>query len=202
ESPNSAERFLAHHAGATLELRACHTHLYEALKAIDFADRKVLEQYVGLCGFLGREEMKTAPIVSFGRSAIDRGDTSLGLEAIAQAVAGDIARGARWSQERPAGIDLARAYAAAASAIGWSPASSGWSNTQTRIAYVVSSLGDEEPAARAAAAFARTIDRKQFRISISAPEAFCRRERQQFTAEVPFVPGSIKRGINTVARIK
>ncbi len=85
ESPNSAERFLAHHAGATLQLRACHTHLYEALKAIDFADRKVLEQYIGLCGFLGRDDMKTAPMVQFGRSAIERGEAALGLEAIAQA---------------------------------------------------------------------------------------------------------------------
>ena len=64
ESSNSAERFLAHHAGAMLQLRACHTHFQEALKAINHSDRRVLEQYLGLCGFLGREELSEQAILS------------------------------------------------------------------------------------------------------------------------------------------
>ena len=78
----------------------------------------------------------------------------------------------------------------------------GWSNTQPRIAYIVSSLGDEEPSARAAAALARTINQKQFRIGVYSTEAYCRRDRQQFTAEVPSLPSSVKRGATTIGRIK
>lgn len=202
ESINSAERFLAHHAGATLQLRACHTHLHEALKAINFSDRKVLEQYVGLCGFLGRDELKAAPTVQFGRSAIERGETALGLEAIAQAVAADVSRGARWADERENGIELAKTYAKAAETIGWTPSAGGWSNTQTRIAYLVSSLGDDEPAARAAAAFAKAVNPKQFRLGIYSTEAYCRREKQHFSGEVAPAPASAKRGAATIARIK
>ena len=77
ESSNSAERFLAHHAGAMLQLRACHTHFQEALKAINHSDRRVLEQYLGLCGFLGREDLKASPTLLFGRSAIERGEAAL-----------------------------------------------------------------------------------------------------------------------------
>lgn len=202
ESVNSAERFLAHHAGATLQLRACHTHLHEALKAINFSDRKVLEQYVGLCGFLGRDELKAAPTVQFGRSAIERGEVALGLEAIAQAVAADISRSAKWADERENGIELDRSYARAAETMAWTPSAAGWSNTQTRIAYLVSSLGDDEPAARAAAAFAKAVNPKQFRLGIYSTEAFCRREKQQFSGEVAPAAGSAKRGAATIARIK
>jgi hypothetical protein len=202
DSTNSAERFLAHHAGATLQLRACHASLHEALKAINFSDRKVLEQYLGLCGFLGHDELKTAPTVQFGRSAIERGEFGLGLEAISQAVAADLARGGRWSDVRENGIELARIYAQAAQAIAWSPSAGGWSNTQTRIAYLVSSLGDDEPAARAAAAFARSVNYKQFRVGIYSTETFCRRDKQQFTGEAPPAAASAKRGAVTLARLK
>ena len=85
ESPNSAERFLAHHAGATLQLRACHTHLYEALKAINFADRKVLEQYVGLCGFLA-EGLQVVVHSQFHAAAGER------LEAGGSRIAADVDR--------------------------------------------------------------------------------------------------------------
>ena len=206
-SANAAERFLAHHAGATLQLRSCHGHLFEALGAIDFADRKVLEQFVGLCGFLGRDEQRTAPMVRFGNSAIARGETALGLEAIASAVATDLSRGWAWSGDRGNLADLCRTYATAAATIGWSRLNIGGSagNGQTRLAYVVSSLADDEPAARAAAALARNLDDKNFRLGVYSTEAACRRDRQQF-AEGGFATaassgGSAKRGGNTIARL-
>ena len=203
ESANSAERFLAHHAGATLQLRACHSHLQEALKAINYSDRRVLEQYLGLCGFLGHEELKPSPTLLFGRSAIERGEAALGMEAVSQAIAGDLARGGAWSGDRENGIELARICAQAAQAIAWTPAAGAWTNTQTRIAYIVSSLADEEPSARAAAAFAKSINHKQFRVGIYSTEAFCRREKQQFAGgDFAHAGPSQKRGPATLARIK
>ena len=43
ESPNSAEKFLAHHAHAMLDLRRAHQHMLQSLEAIDYSDQKVLE---------------------------------------------------------------------------------------------------------------------------------------------------------------
>ena len=42
ESPNSAEKFLAHHARAMLDLRRAHQHMLQSLEAIDYSDQKVL----------------------------------------------------------------------------------------------------------------------------------------------------------------
>lgn len=201
-SSNTAERFLAHHAGATLQLRSSHQHLLEALQAIGFADRKVLEQYVGLCSFLDCEQQRTVPMVEFGKSAIARGETTLGLEALGQAVGADLWRGWQWTNDPGNLIDVAQQYAAAAERIGWKPAASGWSNTQPRIAYIVSSLGDDEPAARAAASFAAGIDEKQFRVSVYSTEAYYRRDKQQFGPNFSFAGSSGRRGTNILSRIK
>ena len=202
-SANAAERFLSHHAGATLGLRSCHAHLYEALAAVDFADRKVLEQYAGLCGFLGLDELRTGPTVSFGRTAIARGEVALGLEAIAAAVAVDLSRGWAWSNDRGNLEDVCEQYDAAARAIGWSrgtPAGNG--GGPTRIAYVVSSLADDEPGARAAAALAKNLDDKKFRLSVYSTEAWCRRDKQQFADAATFAAGgSHKRGQGTISRL-
>src|SRR5690606_30346741 len=108
----------------------------------------------------------TVPMVEFGKSAIARGETTLGLEALGQAVGADLWRGWQWTNDPANLVDVAQQYASAAERIGWKPAASGWSNTQPRIAYIVSSLGDDEPAARAAASFAAGIDEKQFRVSV------------------------------------
>lgn len=201
-SENTAERFLAHHAGATLQLRSSHQHLLEALKAIGFADRKVLEQYVGLCSFLDCEAQRTVPMVEFGKSAIARGETALGLEALGQAVGADLWRGWQWTNDPGNLIDVAEQYAAAGERIGWKPAASGWSNTQPRIAYIVSSLADDEPAARAAASFAAGIDEKQFRVNVYSTEAYYRRDKQQFGPNFAFSASSGRRGTQILSRIK
>ena len=179
QSVNSAERFLANHAGATLGLRECHAHLLESLTAIGFADRKVVEQYVGLCAFLGRDDEATGPTVAFGKSAVSRGEVALGVEAAASAVAQDAGRGGRWTTTRRNLVGLADLYAEAARR---EPRAGGasWTNTTPRVGYVTSALGDDEPAARAAAAFASHLDGKQFRLNVYATEGFVRRDGQQW----------------------
>lgn len=179
QSPNSAERFLAHHAGATIGLRASHAHLLESLTAIGFSDRKVLEQYVGLCAFLGREGEATGPTVEFGKSAVGRGEIALGLEAAAAAVAQDTGRGGAWSRVQSNLIDLSNTYEQAAGSTRWGTPGQ-WTNGQPRIGYLVSALGDDEPAARAAAAFAGHVNSKEFRLNVYATEAFVRRDGQQW----------------------
>ena len=181
QSANSAERFLAFHAGATLGLRKSHADLSEALRAIGYADRKVLEQYVGLCAFLGRSDEAVGPTVAFGRTAVERGELSLGLEAASSAVAQDLGRGGEWSRDRANLIALGELYQTAADAAGWAGGPGiAWSNTQPHVGYLVSALGDDEPAARGSATLAAHLDKNAFRLKVYATEGFVRRDGQQW----------------------
>ena len=212
QSTNAAERFLGHHAGATLGLRQCHAHLSQALQAVGYADRKVLEQYAGLCAFVGQEYLRTGPAVKFGRGAISRGEVALGLEALASAVATDLSRGWAWSADLGNGVELCRAYAEAAAAVGWTrpgnaPRDASSAGDQIRVAYVVSSLGDDEPAARAATALAKNLDHKRYRLGVYSTEAWCRRDRQTWAEGATLAPSGVmtgssaKRGGGTIARL-
>ena len=58
DSANAAEKFLANHAHAMLDLRRSHAYLKEALEAIDYADQKVLFQFLSVLGFLGLNEQR------------------------------------------------------------------------------------------------------------------------------------------------
>ena len=53
ESANSAEKFLAHHAHAMLDLRRGQQHMLQSLEAIDYSDQKVLNQFISISQFLG-----------------------------------------------------------------------------------------------------------------------------------------------------
>src|ERR1700749_3808345 len=86
ESPNSAEKFLAHHAHAMLDLRRAQQHMLQSLEAIDYSDQKVLNQFVNISGFLGLTDLRCGPIVKFGSCAMQRREYGLGLEAIQNAV--------------------------------------------------------------------------------------------------------------------
>src|SRR2546421_6059960 len=93
ESSNSAEKFLAHHAHAMLDLRRAQQHMLQSLEAIDYSDQKVLNQFVAVSGFLGLTDLRTGPVVKFGACAIARREWALGLEALANAVAFDLQHG-------------------------------------------------------------------------------------------------------------
>src|SRR5438105_1218377 len=99
ESPNSAEKFLAHHARAMLDLRRAHQHMLQSLEAIDYSDQKVLNQFVSVSGFLGFTEMRAQPMVRFGSSAIARRECALGLEAIQNGVAYDLQHGGTYTAD-------------------------------------------------------------------------------------------------------
>src|SRR5881227_2205649 len=90
ESSNSAEKFLAHHAHAMLDLRKAQQHMLQSLEAIDYSDQKVLNQFVSVSGFLGLTDLRCGPIVKFGSCAMQRREYGLGLEAIQNAVAFDL----------------------------------------------------------------------------------------------------------------
>ncbi len=189
QSENAAERFLAHHAGATIGLRQCHAHLRDALESIGFSDRRVLEQFVGLSAFIGREQDAAAPTVAFGRSAINRGEIALGIEAAAAAAAQDLGRGGQWASSRDNLIELADLFGDAAAIEGWSSGGE-WTNDRPHVGYLTSALGDDEPAARAAAAFAAHADAKQVKINAYATEAYVRREGQHWAGFGDTTPGA------------
>lgn len=198
ESPNSAEKFLAHHAHALLDLRRAHQHMLQSLEAIDYSDQKVLNQFVSVSGFLGLTDLRAAPVVKFGASAIARREYALGLEAIQNGVSYDLQHGGAFTGDRENCQFVATQYDRVAQCAGWpAPASIEWNNKQTKIAYIVSGIADDDAAGRALASLAKHHDAKRFKLHVYSTEATVRRDRQQF-AQVSYATSSTKRGKETI----
>ena len=100
ESSNSAEKFLAHHAHAMLDLRRAQQHMMQSLEAIDYSDQKVLNQFMSVSSFLGLTDLRAGPVAKFGACAIGRREYALGLEAIQNAVAFDLSERGSWTSDR------------------------------------------------------------------------------------------------------
>lgn len=201
ESANSAEKFLAHHANAMLDLRRAQQHMMQSLEAIDYSDQKVLNQFVSVSGFLGLTDLRCGPIVKFGSCAIARREYGLGIEAIQNAVAYDLQHGGAFTADRENCQFIAAQYDRAAQCIGWTnPAPGEWNNKQTKIAYVVSSIVDDDTTGRTIQSLAKNCDSKRFKFQVYSTEAGVRRDRQQF-AQTSYVAGSAKRGQQTIEQL-
>src|SRR6186713_3051645 len=120
ESSNSAEKFLAHHAHAMLDLRRAQQHMTQSLEAIDYSDQKVLNQFMSVSGFLGQSDLRAGPVVKFGAQAIGRREYALGLEAIQNAVGFDLQQNGSWTGDRENCQFVAAQYDRAARGIAWS----------------------------------------------------------------------------------
>lgn len=202
DSANAAEKFLAHHAHALLQLRQSNQHLLSALEAIDYSDQKVLGQFVSVCSFLGLADQRSAPMIRFGAAAIARRELAVGLEAIQSGVSLDFASGSSFMSDRENCLHVAAQYERAAQSLGWSPTEPGERSGNTvRIGYLVSSVADDEPSSRFIIGLARHLDGKRFQLHVYSTEAFARRERSQF-AHATYQPASIKRGRETLEQLK
>jgi predicted O-linked N-acetylglucosamine transferase (SPINDLY family) len=198
ESPNSAEKFLSHHAQAMLDLRRAHQHMLQSLEAIDYSDQKVLSQFISVSGFLGLTDQRAQPVIRFGSSAIARREFALGLEAVQNGVTFDLQHGGAYTADRENCQFVATQYDRAAQCIGWSSGQSlEWNNKQTRIAYVVSSLADDELPGRIARSLAKHHDNKRFKLHVYSTDAAVRRDKQQFI-QPAYAQASAKRGTATI----
>lgn len=202
DSSNSAEKFLAHHAHALLQLRQCNQHMLSALEAIDYSDQKVLNEFVSVCGFLNQPELRAAPVIKFGASAIGRREFAVGLEAIQNGVAQDLASGSHYTADRENCLFVASQYERAGQCIGWSPAEPlQWNNKLTKIAYVTGGIVDEDAQARFMLSLGKHLDGKRFKLQVYSTEAAARREKSSFIAASYTAPSS-KRGRETIEQLK
>lgn len=198
ESPNSAEKFLAHHAHAMLDLRRAHQHILQSLEAIDYSDQKVLNQFISISSFIGQTDLRAQPVIKFGSCAIARREYNLGLEAIQNGVAYDLQHGGAYTSDRENCQFIATQYDRAAQCIGWiNNQPMDWNNKQTKIAYVVSGISDEDAIGRATRSLAKYHDAKRFKLHVYSTEAGARREKQQFP-QATYAQPSTKRGKETI----
>ena len=198
ESSNSAEKFLAHHAHSMLDLRRAHQHMMSSLEAIDYADQKVLNQFISISTFIGQPELRCGPIVKFGSCAINRREYALGIEAIQNAVSFDIGNGTGYSDERENCLFVAQQYERVAASVGWChPHPKEWNHKLTRIAYVTSGMADDDAATKMIGSFARQYDNSKFKLSVYSTEAGTRRERTAYP-QTSYVPASTKRAKDTL----
>ncbi|HEV7300972.1 MAG TPA: glycosyltransferase family 4 protein [Tepidisphaeraceae bacterium] len=205
ESPNSAEKFLAHHAHAMLDLRQAHQHMLQSLEAIDYSDQKVLNQFVSVSSFLGLADMRAQPTVRFGSSAIARREYALGLEAIASGMAFDLGQNGSYTADRENCQFVATQYARAAQGIDWAaPESIEWNNKLTKIAYIVSGIADDDATGRAVRSFAKHYDTKRFKLQVYVTDAAARREKSALTQATYALPSAkrAKDTLETLAKLK
>jgi len=202
ESPNSAEKFLAHHAHAMLDLRQAQHHMLQSLEAIEYSDQKVLNQFLSVSSFVGVSDMRAPAVVKFGSCAIGRREYALGVEAMQNGVAFDLAHGGAYTSDRENCLFVATQYDRAAHSVGWrapdgAPASLDYNNKQTKIAYLVSAVADDEASARVMCSLARHIDQKRFKFQVYSTEAGVRREKQLFVHSA-YAAASNKRAPQTM----
>ena len=203
ESSNAAEKFLANHARAMLDLRRSHTYLLEALEAIDYADQKVLFQFMSVLGFLGLAEQRTRPVIRFAAAAISRRETSLALEAIQSAVTQDQQLGGHFLADRDNAALVAQQYHRAAESIGWyatSTTSTDTTNQPLRVGYLTSNIVDDDAPARLIGMLNKHFDPKDVRLHVYSTEATVRREKLCFN-QGPFTVASVKRGKETIDQL-
>jgi glycosyltransferase involved in cell wall biosynthesis len=201
ESSNSAEKFLAHHAHAMLDLRRAQQHMLQSLEAIDFSDQKVLNQFISVSGFLGLTDLRASPVIKFGACAIGRREYGLGLEAIQNGVSYDLQHGGSFTGDRENCQFVATQYDRAAQCIGWTSGQPlEWNNKQTKIAMIVSSIGDDEPSGRMIRSFAREHDSGRFKLQVYSTESAVRREKPAF-AQASYLSPSSKRGSATLSEL-
>jgi predicted O-linked N-acetylglucosamine transferase (SPINDLY family) len=201
ESSNSAEKFLAHHAHAMLDLRRAQQHMMQSLEAIDYSDQKVLNQFISVSSFLDLTDLRAGPVVKFGACAIGRREFALGLEAIQNGVSYDMQNGGSWTADRDNCQFIATQYERAAQCIGWSSNQSlEWNNKQTTLAVIVSGIADEDTAGRFVRSLARYYDAKRFKLMIYSTEAAVRREKQLF-GQTSHLASSTKRGAATISEL-
>lgn len=200
ESTNSAEKFLANHAAAMLDLRRAQQHMLQSLDAIDYSDQKVLNQYVSVSGFLGLTDARTAPVVRFGACAIARREFSLGLEAIASAVTFDFNNDASYTSDRENCQFIASQFERAAQAIGFAGGNLNHGNTTKRIAYITGNIDDTDTVTRSLNGLARHLNGQKFKLFVYSTEAGVRREKQQLPSASLTLP-STKRGQNTLENL-
>lgn len=198
ESSNAAEKFLANHARAMLDLRRSHTYLLEALEAIDYADQKVLFQFLAVLGFLGLSDQRAQPVIRFGAAAINRREIALGMEAIQSGVTQDPNSDNDFTRDRASNPFVADLYNRVSQSLGWfPPGPCDWKNAQLKIGYLTSSLGDDDAAARMLLGISKHLDQKDVKLCVYSTEANVRREKLTFL-QGPFTPASIKRGKETI----
>jgi predicted O-linked N-acetylglucosamine transferase (SPINDLY family) len=203
DSSNSAEKFLAHHAHAMLDLRRAQQHMMQSLEAIDYSDQKVLNQFMSVSGFLGQSDLRAGPVVKFGAQAIGRREYALGLEAIQNAISFDLAQPVGgWTSDRENCQFVAAQYDRAARGVAWSSgeATFEWNNARTKIGLIVSSISDDDASGRLIRGLSRWLDTNRFQLVVYSTEAGARREKQPFGLTT-FVPASRKRGQTTMSEL-
>ncbi len=175
--------------------------MMHSLEAIDYSDQKVLNQFISVSGFLGLMDLRAAPVVKFGACAIGRREYALGLEAIQNGVAFDAQQGGTWTADRENCQFIATQYERAAQNIGWTNNQSmEWNNKQTKLAVIVSGVGEDDASGKFVRSLARYYDSKRFKLQVYSTEAFVRRDKQLF-GQNSYVAASAKRGAATLAQL-
>ncbi len=206
-SANPVERFLANQARASLVLTQGQNHLLEALRAIDFNDQRILQQYFGIARFNGRPEHNASALYRFGCNTLTRGEWTPGLDAIQQALRIDAQQNpssasAGLLADRDVCSTVAAQYDRAAQVLGRkvNPGPRKSQNTLS-VAILVSGIVDETAGSELILALARQADAGKIELRVYCTDAAIRAGKFN-PAQVPAAAPSSEAGRATIESLR
>lgn len=147
-SPNAVERFLAHSALAMISMQAARDHQLDALRAIDYADRQVLQGLLELSRILEQPAGVAQAIVRHAVALVERKQWAAALEAISQAVRFDQAHLGELANDSDAWADICSAFENASRTLGRSVHAPRPAAGPLRVGFLTTSLVDHSPTQR------------------------------------------------------
>lgn len=201
-----AERFLAHHAAATLAMRDARDHLLDAMRAIGGSDRHVLGQFLAVSKLLGLTGDVARPVSDFGLAAIDRGRWAVGVDALARALRLDETTGDRsLAADVDRCAEISERYERAARTLGRRVTRPRRVPGRTCVALLTTDLSDGSPTAQLLDAWARHASPDAPRLRVYTTEAWAAsRPAVALGAAVASPPthASATAGQSTIARLR
>lgn len=200
-SSNAVERFLAHSALSTLSMNAARDHLIDALRAVDYGDRQVLQTFLQLSSLLKQPAGVPQAVVKHGLALIDRKQWTAGLEALSQAVLFDQSNEGELTHDQQIWSEIAGAYETASRTLGRSVHSVKRDGGPLRVGFLTSQLADNSATERLLAGWARHASADLASLRVYVTESPAKPVRQGLSL-VPVAEPSPQAGARILSELK
>lgn len=200
-SANAVERFLAHSALSTISMNAARDHLIDALRAVDYADRQVLQTFLQLSTLLKQVAGVPQAVIRHGLALIERKQWAAGLEAISQAILFDQVNEHELSHDQQIWSEIAGAYEAATRTLGRNVHAVKRDGGPLRVGLLTSRLADNSATERLLAGWARHASADLASLRVYVTDSPAKPIRHGLSLVSP-VESSIQSGARIISELK
>jgi glycosyltransferase involved in cell wall biosynthesis len=200
-SANAAERFLAHTALSLISMQSSREHLSDALRAIDYADRTILQTFIDLSKLSKVTDDVPLVTVKFGLAMIERKLWAVAFDAFSQAIRFDLEHDCELFADVSIWASLSEAFEAASRTLGRSVHSAMTLDGPVRIGLLTSSLVDDSPTEQLISGWLRYANPELASLRVYCTEALSKSQRHQLQLSPAALPSS-RSGVRILADLK